>query len=140
MTSDWRGKCLGVHPALRLAYVGTCAVEPGSVPHKDDEGIIPPPALSRRTGLPQRCLGNGVPRKAQRTGSREVGIGCVGAVLPRRRGCARSASRPSGSFRRATEKVSHSSPGGSKVWLQIALCPLSSPNPEVRGRRGGVGA
>ena len=38
MTSDWRGNLLGVHPALRLAYVGTCAVEPGSVPHKVDEG------------------------------------------------------------------------------------------------------
>ncbi|XDB60302.1 hypothetical protein AB1E18_013677 [Capra hircus] len=48
-----------------------------------DEGIIHPPALSHRTGLPQRFLGNGVPRQAQPTGSREVGIGCAGAVLRR---------------------------------------------------------
>ncbi|XDA83691.1 hypothetical protein R6Z07F_013579 [Ovis aries] len=78
-----------------------------------DEGIIHPLALSHRTGLPQRFLGNGVPRQAQPTGSREVGIGCAGAVLLAR-GCARSASRPSGSFRRATEKVSPSSSGGSR--------------------------
>ena len=115
-----------VHPSLRLAprwhmrsRTRKRSTESGM--GLGDEGIIPPPALSQRAGLPRRCLGNGVLRQAQPAGSPEVCVGCAGAVLPRGRGCARSALRPSGSFRRATEKVSPSSPGGSES-LAVSMC------------------